>query len=185
MLDPDLSGTAQAAALAALGEEITRREAAVPAERRAARLDVLPERIGYEQAVALRPQAGPMRPLVGVGGDTLGGLAPDLSEVPTFVIAGPPRTGRSTALLSAARSVLDAGAGLIVLAPRRSPLRRSFEGRPGVAAVITDADVSVADFRQVLGSVPEDNAVIVIDDAELFMAVPRRCPRSPGSPRCR
>ncbi|MDX3351908.1 FtsK/SpoIIIE domain-containing protein [Streptomyces sp. ME01-24h] len=168
VLDPDLSGTAQATALTALGEEITRREAAVPADRRAARLDVLPERVGYEQAVALRPQTGPMRPLVAVGGDTLGGLAPDLSEVPTFVIAGPPRTGRSTALLTAARSVLDAGAGLIVLAPRRSPLR-SFEGRPGVAAVITDADVSVADFRQVLGSVPEDNAVIVIDDAELFM----------------
>uniref|UniRef100_UPI0016726D63 FtsK/SpoIIIE domain-containing protein n=1 Tax=Streptomyces sulfonofaciens TaxID=68272 RepID=UPI0016726D63 len=168
VLGPDLSGTAQAEALTALGEEITRREAAVPAERRAPRLDVLPEQIGYAQALALRPRTGPMLPLVAVGGDTLSGLAPDLSDVPTFVIAGPPRTGRSTALLTAARSVLEAGAGLVVLAPRRSPLR-SFEGRAGVTAVLTDADVPVADFRQVLGNVPEDHAVVVVDDAELFI----------------
>ncbi|MFJ9029476.1 FtsK/SpoIIIE domain-containing protein [Streptomyces sp. NPDC102274] len=168
VLGSDLSGTAQAEALMALGEEITRREAAVPAERRAPRLDVLPEQIDYTQAVALRPQTAPMLPLVAVGGDTLTGLAPDLAEVPTFVIAGPPRTGRSTALLTAARSVLDAGGGVIVLAPRRSPLR-SLEGRPGVTALITDSEVSVADFRQMLGNVPEDNAVILIDDAELFI----------------
>ncbi|MFF2523352.1 FtsK/SpoIIIE domain-containing protein [Streptomyces liangshanensis] len=168
VLGTDLSGTAQARFLSDLGAELTRREAEVPAERRARRLDVLPDRVTYREALALHTKRGAMRPLVAVGGDTLAGLGPDLADVPTFAVAGPPRTGRSTALLTVARSALDAGAGVVVLAPRRSPLRE-LAGRPGVAAVITEAEVSVEEFRKVLGNVPEDNAVIVIDDAELFM----------------
>jgi S-DNA-T family DNA segregation ATPase FtsK/SpoIIIE len=167
VLGPDLAGTAQAEVLLGLGAELTAREAPVPSARRALRLDVLPDRITYAEAVALHTPA-PMRPLVAIGGDTLTSLGPDLSDVPSFVIGGPPRTGRSTALLTAAESLLTAGTGLVVLAPRRSPLR-GLEGRPGVAAVITDPEVSVADFRKVLGNIPEDTAVIVIDDAELLM----------------
>ncbi|MCX5238388.1 FtsK/SpoIIIE domain-containing protein [Streptomyces prunicolor] len=168
VLGEDLSGTAQAEVLLALGRELTEREAAVPAARRPIRLDVLPDRVTYAEALALHTRSGPMRPLVAVGGDVLTSLGPDLTDVPTFVIAGPPRTGRSTALLVAAESLLAAGAGLIVLAPRRSPLRQLL-GRPGVAALITDAEVTVDEFRQTLGSVPEEYGVIVVDDAELFM----------------
>ncbi|MFF4653092.1 FtsK/SpoIIIE domain-containing protein [Streptomyces sp. NPDC001380] len=168
VLGSDLSGTAQAQALTELGARLAEREAGVPAERRALRLDVLPDRIAYDDAAALHTQGGPMRPLVAVGGDTLSSLGPDLADVPTFVVAGPPRTGRSTALLTAARSLLAVGTGLVVLAPRRSPLRE-LEGRPGVAAVLTDPQVPVAEFREVLGNVPEANAVVVVDDAELFM----------------
>ncbi|MFF7474073.1 FtsK/SpoIIIE domain-containing protein [Streptomyces sp. NPDC008092] len=168
VLGEDLAGTAQAEVLAALGRELTEREAPVPAARRPIRLDVLPDRITYADALALHTRGGPMRPLVAVGGDTLTSLSPDLADVPTFVIAGPPRTGRSTALLTAAESLLAAGAGLIVLAPRRSPLRQ-LNGRPGVAALITDAEVSAQEFRQALGNVPEEQGVIVVDDAELFM----------------
>ncbi|MDV7222891.1 FtsK/SpoIIIE domain-containing protein, partial [Streptomyces prunicolor] len=168
VLGEDLSGTAQADILLALGRELTEREATVPAARRPIRLDVLPDRVTYAEALALHTRSGPMRPLVAVGGDVLTSLGPDLTDVPTFVIAGPPRTGRSTALLVAAESLLAAGAGLIVLAPRRSPLRQLL-GRPGVAALITDAEVTVDEFRQTLGSVPEEYGVIVVDDAELFM----------------
>jgi S-DNA-T family DNA segregation ATPase FtsK/SpoIIIE len=168
VLGEDLSGSAQAQILIGLGQELTLREEGVPAARRALRLDTLPERVSYADAAALRTDGGPMRPLVAIGGDTLAGLGPDLADVPTFAIAGPPRTGRSTALLSVAHSLLDSGAGVIVLAPRRSPLR-DLEGRPGVAAVITDTEVPLDTFRSVLSNVAEDNAVIVIDDAELFM----------------
>jgi S-DNA-T family DNA segregation ATPase FtsK/SpoIIIE len=168
VLGPDLSGRAQAEVIAGLGTELALREATVPAHRRAIRLDALPEHISYQEAAALPRVAGPMRPLVAVGGDTLAVVGPDLADVPTFVIAGPPRTGRSTALLTAGQSLLQAGTGLVVIAPRRSPLRE-LAGRPGVTAVITDADVPVGDFRAVLSNVPEDNAVIVIDDAELLM----------------
>ncbi|MGX9884484.1 hypothetical protein [Streptomyces sp. NPDC002276] len=124
--------------------------------------------VSYEEALALHTRGGPMRPLVAVGGDVPTSLGPDLTDVPAFVIAGPPRTGRSTALLVAAESLLATGSGLVVLAPRRSPLRR-LRGRPGVAALITDAAVTVDEFRQILGSVPEEHGVIVVDDAELFM----------------
>ncbi|WP_326803921.1 FtsK/SpoIIIE domain-containing protein [Streptomyces sp. NBC_01788] len=168
VLSEDLAGTAQAEVLTDLGRRLSERESAVPAERLPLRLDVLPDRIGYADALALHSHGGPTRPLVAVGGDTLTSLSPDLADVPTFVIAGPPRTGRSSALLTAAHSLLAAGAGLIVLAPRRSPLRL-LQGRPGVAAVITDAEVPVNEFRPALGNVPEENGVIVVDDAELFM----------------
>ncbi|MPY35379.1 cell division protein FtsK [Streptomyces adustus] len=168
VLGEDLAGTAQAQVFAALGKELTRRESAVPDTRRPIRLDVLPERIAYADALTLHPQAGPMRPLVAVGGDILASLGPDLTDVPTFVIAGPPRTGRSTALLAASESLLAAGTGLIVLAPRRSPLR-TLQGRPGVVSLFTDADVPVGDFRQALNNVSQEYGVIVVDDAELFM----------------
>ena len=168
VLGPDLAGAAQAQFLLDLGRELAMREAAVPADRRAFQLDLLPDLLHYDDAMGLHTNRGPMRPLIAVGGDTLGSIGPDLADVPTFVIAGPPRTGRSTALLTAGRSLLVAGTGLIVLAPRRSPLR-DLAGRPGVAAVITDAGVSVEDFRKALGSVPEPNGVILVDDAELFM----------------
>ncbi|WUU59191.1 FtsK/SpoIIIE domain-containing protein [Streptomyces sp. NBC_01685] len=168
VLSEDLSGSAQAQVIEALGRELTERESTVAEERRALRLDVLPDRISYADARRLHTSEGPMRPLVAIGGDTLTSLGPDLADVPTFVVAGPPRTGRSTVLLSAAYSLLAAGTGLIVLAPRRSPLR-DLAGRPGVVAMITDAEVSAGEFRQALSDVKQDNGVIVVDDAELFM----------------
>ncbi|WP_328891649.1 FtsK/SpoIIIE domain-containing protein [Streptomyces sp. NBC_00316] len=168
VLASDLSGAAQGQALAELGQQLALREAQVAPARRALRLDVLPDRITYTNAITLHTQGDPMRPMIAIGGDVLTSVGPDLADVPTFVIAGPPRTGRSSALLSAAHSLLAAGTGLIVLAPRRSPLR-DLEGRPGVAAVITDSQVLVEDFREVLGNVPQENAVVVVDDAELFM----------------
>jgi S-DNA-T family DNA segregation ATPase FtsK/SpoIIIE len=167
VLGTDLAGTAQAEVLITLGAQLTEREASVPAGRRALRLDLLPDRISYADAIALH-SIEPMRPLVAIGGDSLTSLGPDFTDVPSFVIAGPPRTGRSTALLTAAESLLAAGTGLVVIAPRRSPLR-GLEGRPGVAAVIIDPEVSVTEFRKVLGNIPEDTAVIVVDDAELLM----------------
>ncbi|MDX3075969.1 FtsK/SpoIIIE domain-containing protein [Streptomyces sp. MI02-7b] len=168
VLTGDLSGAAQGQFLTDLGTALTEREAGVPQARRPLRLDLLPDRIAYRDALPLHTRRGPMRPLVAVGGDTLTALGPDLADVPTFVVAGPPRTGRSTVLLTAAHSLLAEGTGLVLLAPRRSPLR-DLEGRTGVAAVITDSQVTVEEFRRVLGAIPQDNAVVVVDDAELFM----------------
>jgi len=168
VLDEDLSGAAQGRVLAELGERLNRREAGVPAAKRPLRLDTLPERISYAEAIALHPAGQPMRPMVGVGGDTLASLGPNLADVPTFLIAGPPRTGRSTALMTAVGSLLAAGTGVIVVAPRRSPLR-DLAGHQGVVAVFTDADLTVGDFRKALGSAQQEHAVIVLDDAELLM----------------
>lgn len=170
VLGPDVSGGGQALVLTVLGETLTARESGVPAHRRPMRLDVLPDRISYADARALRDpsEAAAMRPMVGVSGDTLTLVGPDLTEVPTFVVAGPPRSGRSTVLAAIARSLLEAGTGLLVLAPRRSPLR-NLAGTPGVCAVITDPDVGQSDFREALRKIPEDTGVVLVDDAELMM----------------
>ncbi|MYS21898.1 DNA segregation ATPase FtsK/SpoIIIE, S-DNA-T family, partial [Streptomyces sp. DvalAA-14] len=106
VLGGDLAGAAQARVLIELGRELTRREAAVPATRRPLSLDVLPDRISYAEAAVLHGPTGTMRPMVAIGGDTLASLGPDLADIPTFVVAGPPRTGRSTVLLAAALSLL-------------------------------------------------------------------------------
>ena len=85
----------------------------------------LPSRLSFAEAWQLRPtSAGPLWGLVGVGGDTLAALGPDLAAgTPGFIVAGPAKSGRSTILLSMARSFLAAGTPVILAAPRPSPLR--------------------------------------------------------------
>jgi S-DNA-T family DNA segregation ATPase FtsK/SpoIIIE len=167
--EPDLSGAGQARALADRGRRLAEREAVVPADRRPFRLLPLPSRIGYAEApAAVAGTPGPLWALVGVGGDDLAAMGPDLADTPTFMVAGPPRSGRSTALLTVALSLLERGTGVLVLAPRRSPLR-DLVGRPGVAGVVTDAEVSIADFRAMLGKVAEPTGAVIVDDAELVL----------------
>jgi S-DNA-T family DNA segregation ATPase FtsK/SpoIIIE len=163
----ELSGAGQAMALAGLGAELTARDSDVADADRPHRFVPLPERLDYAD-IALPESRAPMWALVGVGGDELEPLGPLLSETPTFVVAGPPRSGRSTALATMARSLLEAGSGLLVVAPRRSPLR-ALAGQPGVAAVLTDADTPASDFRAALRAIAEPTGVVLIDDAELLL----------------
>ncbi len=88
------------------------------------------------------PSAGPLWGLVGVGGDMLAGLGPDLAAgVPCFTVAGPAKSGRSTILLSMAQSFLAGGTSLILVTPRPSPLR-TLAAAPGVAAAFSTARTS-------------------------------------------
>lgn len=139
-----------------------------PRQARPFRVDVLPARISLEDARALRPaSAGPLWGLVGVGGDTLSALGPDLSAgTPCFTVAGPAKSGRSTILLSMAWSFLAAGTSLILVTPRPSPLR-ALESAPGVAAVFAATDLPEEAFATALSSLTGP-AVVVIDDAELL-----------------
>ncbi|MFJ8111289.1 FtsK/SpoIIIE domain-containing protein [Streptomyces sp. NPDC096132] len=165
----DPGGAAQARALAALAERTGRRDAGVPEARRPFRVDVLPDRLSFEEALERRPaQTSPLWALVGVGGDELSAQGTDLSVVPSFVIGGPPRSGRSTVLLTMARSLTDAGTKIVVIAPRTSPLR-ALAGQPGVVGVFTDSDVEVADFRAALGKVDSPAGAILVDDAEMMI----------------
>ncbi|MGW5498745.1 FtsK/SpoIIIE domain-containing protein [Streptomyces olivaceoviridis] len=166
---PDTSGSGQAAAIADIATQLTTRDAEVDPRRRPYRLLALPDEIDYAAAAASAgPRPHPMWALVGVGGDEVVGIGADLGQTPTFMIAGAPRSGRSTALLTMARSLLDGGCGLLVLAPRRSPLR-DLAGVPGVAAVLTDPDVPTAEFREALRAVVQPTGVVLIDDAELLL----------------
>ena len=166
----DPAGPAQVAALRELAASLKAKGVhADPPSRRPIRVDVLPEEIGYADALALGGQEapeGPLNALVGVGGDDLAACWIDLERSgPGFTIAGPPRSGRSTALMSVTRSLLEGGASVVVLAPRPSPLRH-LGGEPGVLGVLTAADPPPAGLAKLLES-PGPLAVVV-DDAELL-----------------
>lgn len=170
LLSEDNSGQGQAAALAAIGEAATARDAGVPRERRPFRVDVLPSRISFNDAWELRdPDASRSKlwSLVGVGGDELTGFGPDLSQgVPAFVIGGPAKSGRSTVLLNIARSYLAQGTRLVIAAPRPSPLRE-LDGTEGVLQVFTDDEIEEDDLKEVLRPAsPEEPIVVLVDDGE-------------------
>lgn len=141
-------------------------------EPRPLRVDPLPSRITLAQARALPGWAGrgPLRPAVAVGGDDLAGLGADLSRFPGFAIAGPPLSGRSTALLVVATSLLETGTAIVGLAPRDSPLR-DLAGQDGVLAVFTDASPDQRKLLELLEGANGPVAVLV-DDAEALVGTP-------------
>jgi len=165
---PDTSGAGQALAIGAIATELTRRHAAVPAHRGPYRLRQLPDQVDYETAAASARREGALWALVGVGGDAAVGMGIDLGRTPTFMIAGSPRSGVSTALLTMARSLLESGTELLVLAPRRSPVR-DLAGREGVAQVITDSDVPLDRFQEAMRGMKGATGAVLVDDAELFL----------------
>ncbi|MFI6733808.1 FtsK/SpoIIIE domain-containing protein [Nonomuraea sp. NPDC050451] len=183
LLSPDPSGPAQVAAFQSLartspaGSESTRRG---PAHGRSAgagqggwqwkgesplRVDALPMRITASQALALDPTFAPPSPLwalIGAGGDALAPLGLDLlAHGPGGVIAGPSRSGRSSVLLTAARSLIARGTPVIAVAPRRSPLREL----DGALAVLDGNATNLAELVAEL-----QQYVVLVDDAELINA---------------
>lgn len=133
-------------------------------------MDVLPSRLSFPEAWEMRDDAADGRPmwaLVGVGGDELLGSGTDLADgIPSFVVAGPPKSGRSTLLRSMARALLTQGSSVVVVAPRQSPLRQ-LAGQPGVVASFEKADLSAADLQEALDRAPGP-VTVLIDDAELL-----------------
>ncbi|MGW3295004.1 FtsK/SpoIIIE domain-containing protein [Streptomyces xiamenensis] len=175
VLSEDLSGQGQAAALTAIAEQVRQRDAGIPRARLPFRVDVLPQRLTLDAAWEMRdPQVAdsPLWGLVGVGGDELTAFGPDLGRgIPGFVIAGPPKSGRSTVLRLIAMSLLRKGVRVVISAPRVSPMRE-LEGQPGVLAVHTGAELTSPELRELLeSSSPQDPIVLLMDDAEDL----RRC----------
>ncbi len=168
LLGPDTSGQGQAAELRSIASSCASRDVSVPAGARPFRVDVLPSRISFEDAWALRPaSAGPLFGMVGIGGDTLTALGPDLSTgAPCFIVGGPARSGRSTILMSMARSFLAGGTQLILVTPRPSPLR-ALASSPGVVRLFEGSDLEEEPFAEALASV-SGPAVVVMDDAEML-----------------
>ncbi|GLW96136.1 FtsK/SpoIIIE domain-containing protein [Microtetraspora sp. NBRC 16547] len=191
LLADDPSGPAQVAALQALGRTAPARFGGDPERRgpwgwRSApplRVDALPIRVTADQAMDLAPSFEPPSPLwalLGVGGDALEPLGLDLlSQGPAAVIGGPARSGRSSCLVTAARSLVRRGTPVLVVTPRRSPLRE-MAGAPGVLAVLDGNARGVAggepdgfgglpgaqDPRALLSD--REGYVVIVDDAELI-----------------
>lgn len=169
LLDADPEGRAQAAALEHLGDLATRRDAEVPRAGRPFRVDVLPAQLTFDRAWEMRDDVPPggLWALVGVGGDDLVAVGPDLAgQSPTFIVAGPPRSGRSTVLSAMVSSYLAQGTEVVVAAPRPSPLR-DLDGQSGVVAVLT-GDLTQSQLEPLLTGGAAVPRVFVVDDAELL-----------------
>ncbi|MDG4834708.1 FtsK/SpoIIIE domain-containing protein [Solwaraspora sp. WMMD1047] len=166
----DPAGPAQVAAMHALAGTLTDREAAVPKARRPARIAVLPSQLTLDQAWEIVGVPDPMWALLGVGGDELEPVGADLlNDQPTFLIAGPSRSGRSTALGVMAESLLRSGTELVIGAPMRSPLR-DLAGRPGVRGVITGDNPTEEEFAALVDP-GEGPVALLVDDAEAWRDV--------------
>ncbi|GAA2013277.1 FtsK/SpoIIIE domain-containing protein [Catenulispora yoronensis] len=176
LLTADVSGQAQAAALTAIAEQAKARDAAIPRPRRPFRVDVLPSRISLAEAWELREEASSGKQLwalVGVGGDELVGSGPDLGDgIPAFVIAGPPKSGRSTMLQAMARSLVVQGSAVILIAPRPSPLRKMGSDQGVLAVFENGADLSEDDLRTALAQASGRPVTVLIDDAEMVKDAP-------------
>jgi S-DNA-T family DNA segregation ATPase FtsK/SpoIIIE len=172
LLDADPSGVAQVAALRRIGEQARQRHGRPPAQQRPLRVDALPPRITIAETYRLDPDfvpPSPMWALAGAGGDQLAPQGIDVrDEGPGVVVAGPARSGRSTTLLTMARSLIAAQTPILVITPRRSPLR-ALEGTPGVVGVL-GADFDVDFLRAELN--PLDRYVVLVDDAEMLFDAP-------------
>ncbi|MBL1066193.1 FtsK/SpoIIIE domain-containing protein [Streptomyces sp. 7-21] len=160
----------QADALRAIGRRAAARDAGVRAERRPFRVDPLPDVVGFQETVERLPQEHrrPMYALFGVSGDQVEPVGFDFAaDAGSFVVAGPPHSGRSTALASMSVSLLMGGTALVVLTPRESPLRRL--GEHGLARVIADADPTSQVIDEAVAAVAGRPAVVVVDDADLLL----------------
>jgi S-DNA-T family DNA segregation ATPase FtsK/SpoIIIE len=172
LLAPGASGQEQTEALRRIGAAAEQRDQGVPAEQRPFQIGTLPSRIGFAEAYEQVPEELARQPrwgLLGLGGDDVSPFGIDFSATPTFMVAGPPGSGRSTALASLAVSMLAGGTSLVVLTPRESPLRRL--GRHPEAAVLTSADPSAAELNAALEAL-SGPGVILVDDADLLAMMP-------------
>ncbi|WP_405603845.1 FtsK/SpoIIIE domain-containing protein [Streptomyces sp. NBC_01410] len=169
LLGEDSSGQAQAAEVQRIAAVCQERDAHVPAPARPFRVDLLPDRLSFEQAVAYLPQQRPgsLWAMAGVGGDELTAVGPDFAMTPTFLVGGPSRSGRSTVLLTMALSLLAAGTPVVVAAPRRSPLR-TLRGRPGVLAVFDGSDIHPDELEAAIGRASDSGVVVILDDGDLL-----------------
>ncbi len=172
LLASDPPGASQMAAIAKIGKEVTAR--GILDQRRLPRpIPPLPASITAAAGEALRRSPRPTgRAVVTVGVAGLEAAPADIdldAAGGTFVVSGPRGSGRSTALLTMATSLLSGQIPLCILAPRRSPLR-SLAGHPG-AQVRTSTETLAGDFTDVLATV-SGPLVIVIDDAEMLLDTP-------------
>ncbi|MEU0521595.1 hypothetical protein [Streptosporangium sp. NPDC006007] len=146
-------------------------DAAHDALERQKRSDAMPSRISFDEAWAMRDlSASRLWALAGVGDDGLTVYGPDLAcgTAPAFVVAGPARSGRSTALVNISRSLLEAGTRVVLAAPRPSPLRELAD-RDGVVACFVGGDIGHDELKEALSAASSEGPIVVVmDDAEVL-----------------
>ncbi|MDR1426441.1 MAG: hypothetical protein LBJ08_01605 [Bifidobacteriaceae bacterium] len=165
----------QADAIRLLGNQLTKAHAAIPRNRLAFSVADMPDAISRAQAAQrYGPFDAPGRVFVGIGGEDAEPIHATFSpENPRFVVAGPPRSGKTNALVSMALSGLASGFNVAIIAPRPGDLRK-LAGQPGVVACFEDPNKVDADALEPILNPPdpEKPLLIVIDDAEQAVEMP-------------
>ena len=169
LITADPSGQAQNAALKELGAR-ARTEHPRPAPGRGPlSIEIMPDHLTLaELTAATAPPVASEIPL-GIGGEDVAPVTWNpVTGVPTFLVVGPPRSGRSTTLLTAARGALAGGWEVVVLAPRASELR-DLTDVPGVRAVLDGTEHTEESLAPLLVRAPDGPRVLLVaDDADLL-----------------
>ncbi|WP_240796414.1 FtsK/SpoIIIE domain-containing protein [Streptomyces sp. RFCAC02] len=158
----------QADALRAIGREARARDAAIDDARRPFPVGVLPGAVAFQDVMDGLPdgEKRPLRALVGLGGDDIAPMFHDFAHAsPTYLVVGPPRSGRSTALAGMCVSLLMGGTSLLVLTPRDSPLRQL--AQHGLARVF-GGDPTADQIEKALEDMAGKPVVVVVDDCDLL-----------------
>jgi S-DNA-T family DNA segregation ATPase FtsK/SpoIIIE len=148
---------AQDAVVAELASALSTAHAALPQQSLPWQIHPLPERVPLDGLLPARPTDL----VLGVGGDSLEPLGFDPSvDGRRLLVAGPARSGRSTALLCLAQQLLHHARHLAVITPRRSPLAE-LRGIPGVQVFRPE---DVGGFIALRRDLPD--LTVLVDDAE-------------------
>ncbi|MDQ6873824.1 MAG: FtsK/SpoIIIE domain-containing protein [Actinomycetota bacterium] len=168
LLCSDPGGAAQVAALRDAAADATRRAAGQPRRTSPFRVAALPHQVSFATVAGQATgQDKPLWTLLGIGGDEASPVGLDLTAGGgALLVAGPPRSGRSTALVCAARWHAERGTAVAVVTPRPSPLRQL----TGVVGTFGPADADR--LRAAAVAVRDRPLVVVVDDAESLLDSP-------------
>jgi len=169
VLGTDPSGPGQVAHLRAVAEAAT--GPLDDTQPRPFRVAELPHRMTYAEMPRREPSS-PLWATVGVGGDECLPVGVDLDrDGPALVVAGPARSGRTSALLAIGTSLVDSGARLVVVAARPSALRTL--GQTGSTTRVIDAiDLDAAALLRSTLERAEGPLALLVDDAEMVVDTP-------------
>lgn len=155
--------------IALVATQLVERDREVPQDRRPLTIAEMPLRVTLAEAESahgtLTRRDGDI--FLGVGGQKVQPCVINPRQgTATFVIAGPPKSGRTTTLLAVTRGALAAGYEVVLAVPRKNPLRDLAEV-PGVLRVFRDAEELTEEALTPL-LVRDRPTLLIADDAELL-----------------
>jgi S-DNA-T family DNA segregation ATPase FtsK/SpoIIIE len=158
----DPSGSAQAAAIATIAGEL---RAANP-DLDAPPIRTLPDTV---ELIDLPRPEGAARITVGLSGATLLPATVERDDLPLFLVAGPDRSGRSTALTTVARGLIDADPSMpaYLVVPRRSPLTGVATWKR-VATTSSEVTDMLTELTAALDDPSTTAPLLVVDDGDDF-----------------
>lgn len=172
LLNEDPTGMAQVAEVQRIGRTAAHQHPRNSQTHCPLRVDALPSRTQMDEVLHLEPNFEPPTDLwafFGSGGDELAPQGINMrTEGPGVIVAGPPRSGRSTALLTAAYDLIRRNVPVLLITPRRSPLR-DLETQDGVLGILSN-DTTPDELWQTLDG--QQDYVVLVDDAELIRDEP-------------